>query len=92
MTTLYYINKLRIRFMVEHIFSWKEQMVLAQDIKVRRAHSMIITNPTFRKEHPDWARDAEKKQYTIMDKTIREQTKKRQEEAFARRVKFFGKD
>ncbi len=78
--------------MVEHIFSWKEMMIIAQDIKVRRAHSMILNNPSYRLQHPDWARDAEKKQYTIMDKQIRELTKKRQEEAFARRVKFFGKD
>ncbi len=78
--------------MVEHIFSWKEMMVIAQDIKVRRAHSMILSNPQFRKEHPDWARDAEKKNYVVMDKQVRERVKKRQEEAFVRRVKFFGKD
>ncbi len=78
--------------MVEHEFSWKEMMVIAQEIKVRRAHSMILNNPQFRKEHPDWARDAEKKNYVIMDKQIRERTKKKQEDAFVRRVKFFGKD
>ncbi len=74
--------------MVEHIFSWKEMMIIAQDIKVRRAHSMILNNPQFRKEHPDWARDAEKKNYVVMDKQIRERTIKRQVEALARRKQF----
>ncbi len=74
--------------MVEHVFSWKEMMIIAQDIKVRRAHSMILNNPQFRKEHPDWARDAEKKNYVIMDKQIRERTIKRQVEALARRKQF----
>ncbi len=78
--------------MTEHIFSWKEMMVIAQDIKVRRAHSMILNNPQFRKEHPDWARDAEKKNTVVMDKIIREKTKKRQEEALQRRLHFGGKD
>jgi len=75
--------------MVEHIFSWKEMAIKAQDIKVRRSHSMILNNPQYRKEHPDWARDAEKKNFVVMDKIIRERTKRRQEEALARR-KVFG--
>ncbi len=62
--------------------------IIAQDIKVRRAHSMILSNPQFRKEHPDWARDAEKKNYVIMDKQIREKVKKRQDEALERRKQF----
>ncbi len=74
--------------MVEHIFSWKEMAIIAQDIKVRRAHSMILSNPQFRKEHPDWARDAEKKNYVVMDKQIREKVKKRQELALERRKQF----
>ncbi len=74
--------------MTEHLFSWSMYALKAQDIKVRRAHSMILRNPQFRKEHPDWARDAEKKQFTIMDKVIREQTKKRQELAIERRKQF----
>ncbi len=78
--------------MVEHEFSWKLMMERAQDIKVRRARTMINSNPTFRKDHPDWARDAEKKNFVIMDKQIRERTKKKQEEAFARRMKFYGKN
>jgi len=78
--------------MTEHVFSWKEMAIKAQDIKVRRAHSMILNNPSFRKEHPDWARDAEKKNYVIMDKIIRELTKKKQDNAIARRLHFGGKD
>ncbi len=63
-------------------------MIIAQDIKVRRAHSMILTNPQFRKEHADWARDAEKGNHVIMDKIIREKTKKNQERALERRKQF----
>ncbi len=74
--------------MPEHIFSWKEMAIIAQDIKVRRARSMILTNPTFRKDHPDWARDAQKKNYVVMDKIIRENTKKRQQVALDRRKQF----
>ncbi len=74
--------------MPHHTFSWKEALISAQEIKVRRARAMIITNPTFRKEHPDWARDAQKNNFVIMDKQIREQTKKKQERALERRKKF----
>ncbi len=74
--------------MTEHIFSWKEMAIIAQEIKVRRARSMILNNPQFRKEHPDWARDAEKKNVVIMDKIIKERTVKKQELALARRKQF----
>ncbi len=74
--------------MVKHQFSWEDMAAIAQDIKVRRAHSMILNNPQFRKEHPDWARDAEKKNYVIMDKMIKEKTKKAQERAIERRKQF----
>ncbi len=69
-------------------FSHKHMAIIAQDIKVRRAHSMILNNPQFRKEHPDWARDAEKKNFVIMDKIVRENTKKRQDQALQRRKQF----
>ncbi len=49
---------------------------------------MILNNPTFRKDHPDWARDAEKKNFVIMDKAIKERVIKRQEEALQRRKQF----
>ncbi len=78
--------------MVDHVFSWEQMRIIAQDIKVRRGRSMILNNPQFRKEHPDWARDAEKKNFVIMDKQIRERTKKRQDEALQRRLHFGGKD
>ncbi len=71
-----------------HSFSWKEMAVIAQGVKVRRAHNMILNNPQFRKEHPDWARDAEKKNFVVMDKIILEQTKKRQQIALERRKQF----
>ncbi len=70
-------------------FSWKEMAIAVQEIKVRRARAMILNNPQFRKEHPDWARDAEKKNYVIMDKQIKERTIKKQAEALERR-KHFG--
>ncbi len=62
--------------------------IIAQKIKVERARQMILNNPTFRSKHPDWARDAEKKNFVIMDKTIKEQTAKRQAEALDRRKRF----
>ncbi len=78
--------------MVEHVFSWKEIALIAQDIKVQRARQMILNNPSFRKEHPDWARDAEKKNYVIMDKQVRERIKKMQDTALLRRKHFAGQD
>ncbi len=63
-------------------------MVIAQDIKVARARQMILNNPQFRKEHPDWARDAEKKNYVIMDKAVKERTIKKQLDSIERRKKF----
>ncbi len=71
-----------------HLFSWVEMAKIAQEVKVARARTMILNNPQFRKEHPDWARDAEKKNYVIMDKQIREKVKKRQEVALERRKQF----
>ncbi len=74
--------------MVKHTFSWEHMAIIAQEVKVRRARQMILNNPTFRKDHPDWARDAEKKNFVIMDKAIKERVIKRQEEALQRRKQF----
>ncbi len=73
-------------------FSWKLYAKKAQDKHVFRAHQMIKTNPSFQKQHPDWVRDAAKNNYIIMDKTIREETIKKQDNAIARRLHFAGKD
>ncbi len=73
-------------------FSWKKVSKYAQEHKVFRARQMVKTNPQFQKEHPDWVRDAAKKDYTMMDKTIRDACIKKQENAYQRRLHFAGKD
>ncbi len=53
---------------------------------------MIKSNPQFQKDHPDWVRDAAKNNFVLMDKTVKEDTIKKQEKALVRRLHFAGKD
>ncbi len=50
------------------------------------------TNPTFKLEHPDWIRDAQKKDYTLLKKVVKEQVEKAQALAQLRRDKRSGKN
>ncbi len=74
-------------------FSWKQAKIDAINIKIERAITMAksATNPTFKLQHPDWVRDAQKDDFTLLKKVVREQTEKRQKAAMDRRVKRGGK-
>ncbi len=50
------------------------------------------TNPTFKLEHPDWVRDAQKNDYTLLKKQVKEKVIKGQDLAQARRDKRSGKN
>ncbi len=65
----------------------------ALEIKVRRAKTMSKgnVNPDFDKAHPDWVRDAQNKNYTSMSKIIRDNAKKFQDLALARRMRFIDR-
>ncbi len=75
-------------------FSWKQAKLDAIAIKIRRARTMAInaSNPEFKLQHPDWIRDAQSKNFTLLDKKVKEATEKYQALAQARRDKRAGKD
>ncbi len=74
-------------------FSWKQMKIEAVDMKIRRAitQSNSATNPEFKKDHPDWVRDAQKKDYTLLKTKVKEKALKYQLFAQARRDKRAGK-
>jgi len=73
-------------------FSWKQAKLDAIAIKIRRAKTMAInaSNPDFKIKHPDWVRDAQKKDFTMLEKVVKEQMEKKQKKAMDRRVKRGG--
>ncbi len=73
-------------------FSHKQAKIDAVAIKIRRAMTMAksATNPTFKLEHPDWVRDAQKDDYTLLKKQVKELIEKKQKHAMDRRVKRGG--
>ncbi len=75
-------------------FSWETMKKTAIDTKIRRAKTMAIvgSNPDFKLAHPDWVRDAQTKNFTILIKKVREDAIKQQEVAMRRRLKLVGKD
>ncbi len=75
-------------------FSWVEAKKYAVAVKIRRAMTMAknANNPTFKLEHPDWVRDAQKNDFTLLKKQVKEKTEKYQQLAQARRDKRSGKD
>ncbi len=70
-------------------FSWKQDKKDAIEMKIRNAIAMAdsATNPTFKLEHPDWVRDAQKKDYTLLKKQVKDLTEKNQKRAMDRRIK-----
>ncbi len=76
------------------VFSWTNAKKNAIDTKVRRAKTMATVgqNSDFKLQHPDWVRDAQQKNFTALVKKVTEQTKKKQDEHAARRLKLVGKD
>jgi len=75
-------------------FSWKAENEFAIRLKIERAITMAnsATNPDFKLQHPDWVRDAQKKDYTLLKKMVTEKELKYQARAKARRDKRSGKD
>jgi len=75
-------------------FSWKQAKINAVETKIRRAMTMAksATNPTFKLEHPDWVRDAQKNEYTLLKKQVKEKVIKAQDQAQLRRDKRSGKN
>lgn len=58
----------------------------------RRYRTLAKTgNPDLALSHPDWVRDANKKQYTVMDAKIKEMVLKGQEDFKVRRTKLVTK-
>jgi len=79
-------------------FSWKTEKEIAIAIAIRRARILAggaspesMANPDFKIQHPDWVRDANNKNFTQMDKIVREGVLKQQKIAMDRRAKYAGK-
>ncbi len=75
-------------------FSWKEAKADTVDLKIQRAITMANNgqNPDFKALHPDWVRDAQKKDYTLLKTQVKEKCLKYQNKAQQRRDKRSGKD
>ncbi len=75
-------------------FSWKQEKLNTIDLKIQRAITMAnsATNPDFKALHPDWVRDAQKKDYTLLKTQVKEKCLKYQVKAQQRRDKRSGKD
>lgn len=74
-------------------FSWKKAKEVAVEIKTERAMTQAKsgTNPEFKTRHPDWVRDAQKGDYTLLKKQVKEAVEKVQQKAIQRRAKRAGK-
>ncbi len=73
---------------------WEIAKANAIKTEIRRNHTMAKNkcNPDFNKQHPDWVRDAQNKNYTLLTKMVKENVEKFQKAAIARRLKVAGKD
>ncbi len=70
-------------------FSWIQAKKDAIAIKQRRSRTQAKAGHTDMKlKHPDWCRDANQGQYTILNKSIKEETEKKQQrqETFDRKL------
>ncbi len=74
-------------------FSWEVAKKNAIDTKIRRAKTLAIvgSNPDFKLQHPDWVRDAQSKNFTMLIKKVREETEKKQLIHTNRELKKHGK-
>ncbi len=69
-------------------FSWKKAIDRAKKKNIEVHHILAKQgNPDLKTKHPDWFREAQKKNYTAMDKTLNEQFDRRQDEIKRRREK-----
>ncbi len=75
-------------------FSWEQAKINAVAVKIRRAKTMALSgeNPDFKLKHPDWVRDAQTKNFTILNKKVKEEAEKYQQTYARRRLKLVGKD
>jgi len=75
-------------------FSWEQAKIDAVALKIRRAKTMAVvgSNPDFKLKHPDWVRDAQKKDFTLLNKKVKEEAEKFQQQYAKRRLKLVGKD
>ncbi len=75
-------------------FSWKQAKIEAIDLKIQRAITMANagSNPEFKLKHPDWVRDAQKKDYTLLKTQVKDKVLKYQNQAIQRRDKRSGKN
>ncbi len=70
-------------------FSRAHTKSIAIEIKIRRARTQAkAQHKDMKLKHPDWCRDASKGNYTMLDKTIKEECQKAQvrQETFTRKL------
>lgn len=70
-------------------FSWKQAIKDAQEHMLYRAQTMAKNkcNDDFSIKHPDWVRDAQTKNYAVMNKAIIAENQKRIKILNDRRIK-----
>ncbi len=85
-------------FCVVMPFSWEQAKLRAIDVKLRRAKLLAgggskasPANPDFKIKHPDWVRDVNTANISVMNKKVKDEVIKMQETAIVRRLKTIGK-
>lgn len=66
-------------------YSVQQSKLDAIENEVRRAKILVKTNPDYKIKYPGEARDANKKDYTVLETRIRKEIKDHQDKAEARR-------
>lgn len=68
-------------------FDRQKFLLEAQEIKIRRAKTLskVALNTDWKKAHPDYCRDAQNGNYSVLEKKERESIKAYQDEMQARR-------
>jgi len=74
-------------------FSWDLAKREAIKSKIERNITLAKAglNDDFKLAHPDWVRDAQKKNFTVLITKVREDVKKQQDLALKRQLKLVGK-
>jgi hypothetical protein len=70
-----------------NLFSWDSAKNRAIETKVRRAKQLAKTNPEFRRNNPQWAKEADKGIYTVLENEVIKRTKDAQRKAQIREEK-----
>lgn len=75
-------------------FSWKKARNDVLNLRLRQrkilARGGAVVNADFARKHPDWVRDAQNKQYTVLEKVTKDEFAKQWKEYDDRQNRIYG--